>query len=392
MARRSRSRTDWLRAGLENRFFRLPRDVSLTLMPDVCSNAAPCTVVGAGGRARGSGRAETRITPSGVAIHYEYDPQAGASRGAVVFRDEIYDLRAGEAWLQDAPNYGIPFGAGSISVHVELPADYLVWPDAYRQFLRFRGHDQRQLHLADFSALVRSAMPAWLADIIRGFGPGRADYLDAIGDELKRLLAELKVPPQQAPVPPAGEVAPPKVGDARPPGEVAKTDATPPAPSTPLRPKPPAFERPVFERPPEIIGLRTAEQVRERGLDGRAAKFYPQTHQAFINLAYPAVEEMAAALLAEAAPPGGATLEEMRRIATETAEWALTKRIARAVVYSLAKKGRGWRPEEIARAQSTESLSLVADDWASALEMAQTRLQSWIAAEGLSAIPRPVAA
>ncbi len=72
------------------------------------------------------------------------------------------------------PNYGVPFGAKYVSIFVELPHDYLVWPEAYRQFLRFRGNDQRQVHLSDFSALVRSYMPAWLAEIIRSFGPGQA--------------------------------------------------------------------------------------------------------------------------------------------------------------------------------------------------------------------------
>lgn len=82
---------------------------------------------------------------------------------------------------------------------------------------------------------------------------------------------------------------------------------------------------------------------------------------------------MVDALLAEAEAPLGELEEEARRIATETAEWALTKRISRAVVYSLSKKALGWRPEEVSRSQSTESLSLVADDWAGAMDMARAR-------------------
>jgi hypothetical protein len=76
-----------------------------------------------------------------------------------------------------------------------------------------------------------------------------------------------------------------------------------------------------------------------------------------------------------------------RRIATETAEWALTKRISRAIVYSLSKKGLGWRPEEVSRSQSSESLSLFADDWAAALDMARTRFQDRVGVE----IPTTVA-
>ena len=72
------------------------------------------------------------------------------------------------------PTTACPSAPKYVSVFVELPPDYLVWPEAYRQFLRFRSNDQRQVHLSDFSALVRSYMPAWLAEIIRSFGPGQA--------------------------------------------------------------------------------------------------------------------------------------------------------------------------------------------------------------------------
>jgi hypothetical protein len=372
---------DWMGAYLEHRFFRLPQDVTLTLMPSIWGGSVPRAVVGLGDRKGDFGHTETRITPSGVAIHYYYDPPEGestrsakgaiaasTSRSAIVFRDEMYDVRSGETWLQDAPNYGVPFGAKFVAIFVELPHDYLVWPEAYRQFLRFRGHDQRQLHTSDFSALVRSYMPAWLAEIIRSFGPGPANYLEDISEELKELLASLGVRPASlAPVP--GEPVSPRSAEVHA-KAAAERPEQPKASPTPPRPKPPTFER-----PPEIIGLRTPEQIKERALDGRAAKFYPQSHQIFVNLAYPAVSQMVSALLAATEAPLGTHEEEARRIATETAEWALTKRISRAVVYSLSKKALGWRPEEIARSQSTESLSLVADDWAAAIDMARARYQ-----------------
>jgi hypothetical protein len=390
---------DWLGAYLENRFFRLPHDVSLSLMPAIWGGAGPRVMVGLGDRQGEFGRTETRISPSGVKIHYYYDPPegestqsakgaivAGSARGAIIFRDEMYELSTAASWLQDAPNYGVPFGAKYVSIFVELPPDYLVWPEAYRQFLRFRGNDQRQVHLADFSALVRSHMPAWLAEIIRSFGPGQANYLDDISDELKALLADLKVPPQQQTPVPGASVSPRPATEARPKtaGEAAENKARPP---TPPKPQPP-----VFERPPEIIGLRTPEQIKERALEGRAAKFYPQSHQVFINLSYPSVQEMAATLVSETTLQGSPLEEAARRLATETAEWALTRRISRAIVYSLSKKGLGWRPEEVSRSQSTESLSLVADDWAAVLDMARTRFQDRIGEELPIVMARPVAA
>ncbi|MGP8027247.1 MAG: ATP-binding protein [Acidocella sp.] len=395
---------DWMGAYLENRFFRLPHDVTLTLMPAIWGGGAPRAMVGLDDRKGEFGRTETRITPSGVKIHYYYDPPEGestrsargaiaasTSRGAVVFRDEMYDVRSGETWLQDAPNYGVPFGAKYISIFVELPHDYLVWPEAYRQFLRFRGNDQRHVHMSDFSALVRSYMPVWLAEIIRSFGPGQANYLDDISDELKELLASLGVPPTpQEPVPGAPERPNASPAEAKPKAAETPTEKAEKAQTSSLPPKP---KPPVFERPPEIIGLRTPEQIKERALEGRAAKFYPQSHQIFINLAYPAVQEMVSALLVETEVQLGTHEEEARRIATETAEWTLTRRISRAIVYSLSKKALGWRPDEISRSQSTESLSLVADDWAGAMDMARARYNDQLPAAFPALVaPQPVTA
>lgn len=381
---------DWMGAYLENRFFRLPPQVMLMLMPKVWGGAAPRAMVGLDDRREEFGRTETLVTPSGVKIHYYYDPPEGAatksaagaisastSRGAIVFRDEMYDVRAGETWAQDAPNYGVPFGAKYVSIFVELPHDYPVLPEAYRQFLRFRGQDQRQVYMSDFSALVRRYMPAWLADIIRSFGPGQAKYLDDISGDLKELLASLGVQPTSQPrVPGAPPQAPAKAKPQSP--EIADKVGKPPLQNPPVQPPPP--KPPRIERPPEIIGLRTPEQIKERALDDRAAKFYPQSHQIFVNLAYPAVTQMAAALVTETEGLLDAH-EEARRIATETSEWALTWRVSRAVVYSLSKKALGWRPEEVSRSQSAESLSLVADDWVAAMDVARLRYRNRLADE-----------
>jgi hypothetical protein len=382
---------NWVGQYLENRFFRLPSDVTLTLMPEIWGGCSPRDLVGLDDRRAQFGRTETRITPSGVKIHYYFDPAEGestrsaasaiapgTSRGAVVFRGEMYDVRSGEIWLHDAPVFGMPFGAKYCSAFVELPDDYLVWPEAYRQFLRFRGNDQRQVHLADFSALVRTYMPAWLAEIIRRFGPRQANYVAEINDELRALLAALGVAPQSS-TPPVQGAPPTAAKSAAPkpaPSPTATTRAPPAAEQAPSKPKPP-----VFERPPEIIGLRTAELIKERALEGRAAKFYAQSHQIFINLTYPAVQEMAAALEFECGPENPSDEEAVRRIATEVAEWCLTKRISRALVYSLSKKGLGWRPEDVNRGQSPESLSLIADDWAGLMDTAKERFQDALAEE-----------
>lgn len=122
-------------------------------------------------------------------------------------------------------------------------------------------------------------------------------------DELRDLVQELGIDPEyKPPAPPAKpqpENPPPKppVQDAAIPKPATTGPAEkrePPKPAIPPTPPPRKFER-----PPEIIGLDSDELIEERGLKGRAAKFYQTSHQLFVNLNYPAVQAVATQLEAE---------------------------------------------------------------------------------------------
>jgi len=387
-----RMEADWLVKNLLLRFFRIPADVVVRLSADVLGGgvARPMTTLADLGAA--ADRTESVLTPSGVTIHYRYDSAAdGAARpasgviahpggtGCIVYKDEIYDPRTSARWGLDAPTYGIPFGAKFCSVFVELPDDYLVRPEAYRQFLRFRGGDQRQVFLQDFGQLVTAYLPAWLKEIIRSHGPQQAKFVGEVEDELRALVEELEIDPEFKPSPTAAKLAQamtPTAPLARPAVRESADQRGSRAPTPAAPPRPPAKR---FERPPEIIGLDSDELIEERGLKGRAAKFYQSSHQLFINLRYPAVQAVAAQLEAEF--DAALNAERMRGIANSVAGWAITRRIARALVYSLSKKAAGWPAEDVKRAQSPESFSLVADDWSTILEPARTRMEEELGAD-----------
>jgi hypothetical protein len=403
-----RMEPDWLTKNLLLRFYRIPPDVVVRLSPDVLGGGHPRVMQTLGEAAAPTASAhnepaqtETVRTPSGIAIHYRYYPPAADAAhpasgpiprphapgapahpyaiGCIVYKDEIYDPRTDARWALDAPTYGIPFGAKFCAVFVELPDDYLVRPEAYRQFLRFRGGDQRQVFLHDFGQLVTSYLPAWLKAVIRAHGPQQEKFVNEIEDELCDLLEELGVDPAFKPPPPPVKPAEAQKADPAPP---APPPATPPEAEAPQAPKdkqaarapqpsPPPPRK--FERPPEIIGLDSDELIDERGLKGRAAKFYQTSHQLFVNLKYPAVQAVAVQLEAEF--DAALNAERMRSIAQNVAGWAITRRIARALVYSLSKKAAGWPADDVARAQSPESFSLVADDWATVVEPARKRME-----------------
>ncbi|MBE7159402.1 MAG: tetratricopeptide repeat protein, partial [Rhodospirillales bacterium] len=112
--------------------------------------------------------------------------------------------------------------------------------------------------------------------------------------------------------------------------------------------------------------------IDERGLQGRVARYYPESHQLFVNLTYSAVVRMTVQLCQEfEAVPDPA---RVAKAAAEIAEWAITRKVARALVFTLGKREAGWAGEDTARAQSPESLSIVADDHLLLLPAARGRL------------------
>jgi hypothetical protein len=78
-------------------------------------------------------------------------------------------------------------------------------------------------------------------------------------------------------------------------------------------------------------------------------------------------------------------------VAQSVAGWAITRRIARALIYSLSKKAAGWPAEDVKRAQSPESFSLIADDWATIVEPARKRMEADLGADWPAAADAPPA-
>ena len=91
-----------------------------------------------------------------------------------------------------------------------------------------------------------------------------------------------------------------------------------------------------MERAPEIIPLHDDADIEEKGVKGRAARYYIDTGQLFINMQYPAIEKMRALLEAEYA--SAADVDAMRMLVQQNAERSIMLRVGRAVVYALAKQ------------------------------------------------------
>lgn len=406
-----RGSKQWLADDLYHRFYRMPESVQLLMKEGTHKLDGNRTFKTLSRRvAEGSvfGRSETVQTEGGIAIHYVYDPpfksntshnasvsgalQTDVSTCAVVYRDEMYDVRKGRGWTKDAPVFGITFGGKHLSVHIELPDDYAVLPEGYRQFLRYTTGPQDQVQAADFADLVLQHRPQWVIDIIRQLAPDNTNAGE-IRDELQRLLDDLRIrraAPRPAPHGEAGseQRAGPGIDPERGPergvggggsggGGGGRAEAPNRHQPADLNALPPGARRAsIFEnteRAPEVMELRTPEEVAEKTIEGRAALYVQKTNLLFVNLLYPAVGEMKAILEDEYADV--ADKESMLMLAQAQAEKHMALRVGRAVVFALAKRlNRTWTNDDVAKAMSPESLSLAADDYTGSLASAKSSL------------------
>jgi hypothetical protein len=271
------------------------------------------------------------LAERGIRIHYYYDAadpeapgrllsargalQPAQSTAALIHRGEFYDVRPAWAWQHEAPVFGLPFGARHFTIHLELPDDFPLLPDGYRQFLRHSHDLQHNINVREFASLALRHHPAWLLELLRNFAPD-AQHTAPLHDEMAAMFRGLKIPRRWWP---------PSDGSPQPPGD----------------------GEPEYEVAPQIVPLRDEQDINERGMTGKAARFYPETHQLFVNTGYTAFKGFASQLEQEYA--AHEDQEQVRRLALTIAEQSLLRQICRKLVFGLGKRGtwHGWGVEHV---------------------------------------------
>lgn len=400
----------WVLTALQQRFFCLDDGLQIMLGPDIHDGPGMRPFIPLAGHMTSRfARTDGVALPDGVVVRFGYDPahpetpdhnashhdhlSPSQSFAALLYHDELYEVRTGARWTQDAPIFGISFGARHLSVVVELPAHYPVRPEGYRQFMRYREGTQDQVRLVDFAAIVRAARPHWVRELVRQHSSD-LDMIGDIDDQLEKLIATLGLKrmrplirhPRIAPAVATGAPVP---SPQQPPTSVNQNKSMPsqtkPAPvPTPPEAGPDADGVPIglvedLEVLPELLLLRNEQEIADRNLTYRAARFYPDTHQLYVNLRYPTVAALAE-LLAPTAPPLVAP-ETAREVATAVAESLLVLRLGRALIHSLSKRGaaKGWTDGEKQQVLSSELLTIAADDLNLALPTARELFDQRIA-------------
>lgn len=140
----------------------------------------------------------------------------------------------------------------------------------------------------------------------------------------------------------------------------------------------------VYEKAPNIIMLETHEDVREKGLQGRAATFVTETGDLFVNGLYEAIDRTVADIEPEFA--GQSDPETVRKLVIAAARRAMAFRVGKATVFALAKRASAdWDATAMASALSKESLSIAADDYLDGLAFVRRRVREGIKLETVAA-------
>jgi hypothetical protein len=382
----------WITTYLYHRFYCLPTGVEIYLHEGAHPRDGRRQFKSIPERADAFDRVEAVDVGDGVKVHYYYDPPyqdgshnksisgsltSSVSTSAVVFRGEMYDVRKGRKWAADAPAFGIPFGARHISIHIELPDNFPVRHEPYRRFVQLAAGDQRQVTLDDFAEIVFRHRPEWLIEIINSLAPKSSASTDDLRKELQDLLNELRVR-AQSPRLAAGGMEIVDQGGARgatprPTNGTGGGEGRAAITPTDLVFNPAGAKRATIsknlEQAPEIIPLRDEDEIAEKEISGKAARYFRETNQLFVNLTYSAVEAAQEHLELRYA-----TYEDpqmVRELARQWAERLIMGRVGYAVVYAQAKQLiREWTSDDVKKALEPESLSLAADGWRDAVSSA----------------------
>ena len=265
--------------------------------------------------------------------------------GGVVFQDEIYALLAGSAWSSSAASFGIPYGARHVTLLLEVPKDWGLIPDTYRQFLRRADGTPDAFTVDRFAETIQALCPGWIRRRLSQLGKR-----PTMNSRLEREIADI----------------------ARSVGVEANWQSG----SLEL-----SCRSGAQMTISEVICLGDTREIADRWLTDRAAECSSSSEQLFLNCAYPPVLELRSALETYLKNEIGFVDARLQILAGIAAERRLLRRILRAVVLAFAKRDLRnlWSDEHCEKAMSPEALTAasetICEEMAPALAEIKFRLE-----------------
>jgi hypothetical protein len=337
---------------LYRRFYRIPADVKIRLDSVYHRLDGTRTFIALDDRYDKFARTESvRVPDINATIHFLHDPPIGDRSGlrksssnalasttttlCLIHKDEMYSVMTGPEWSAAAPRFGIPFGSKELCVHIELDPDE-ARPSQYRERLISKGTGA-DLVPDDFALYVVEYMPEWVKEVVRNAFPRRTEDFTDLKRQLQDLLNKYRVKVQGRKIIQGGEPSTDSGGQHADPergeGGVITDVHRARVPRRRLHETPegalPTVLAEMYEKAPEIIMLKTPEDVEEKRLKGKAASFIAETGVLFVNGLYEAVDRTVAEIEPEYV--GQAEPEALRELLVTAARNAMAFRVGKAV-------------------------------------------------------------
>lgn len=391
-------RESWIAEYLYHRFYRIDPSIEIILQGVGHKSKEKTAIFETIEQRRNKdvfSRSETIELSNGIKLHFIHDEMVGTKQrisssrgglqtdvtfGGIVYKNEIYNLVKGSNWTNKCFTFGLTYAGSVVSILIELPDDGKVMPNQYRNGLKDKNNDRKDINLEDYSSIVSANIPSWVKKIIDDNSPTNTSSFDDLDKHFSDLMTNLTLKKEVVGI--YNDDGDADFGESNVDGAriiksssprkfsiVTPEDVEELGEEVVSKKKKPLYvvdgkkaSSPV-QRPHKLLNLHplTSEQdILEKEIVNKAARYVRETNDLFINMNYPVVERMFQSLIIHY-PNVDRLLFDAR--ANEMIAKRMIQRIGETVIKALAKQQNSkWTREEVDKALTTETLSMAAEN------------------------------
>lgn len=340
-------------------------------------------------------RSETVELNNGIKLHFIHDEMVGTKQrlsntkgglqtdvtfGGIVYKNEIYNLVKGSNWTNKCFTFGLTYAGSVISLLIELPDNGKIMPNQYRNGLKDRTNDRRDINLEDYSNIVSANIPAWVKKIIDDNSPTKTSSFDDLDKHFSDKMANLNLKREVIGI--YNDKGDSSFGDSEVEGvriinlSTRKFSIIPPVNNEEETGEDVVSKNKkqlyvvdgkkastTVKRPHKMFNLHplTKEQdIIEKEIVNKSARYVRNTNDLFINMNYPVIKQMFDNLIIHY-PNVDRMLFDAR--ANELIGKRMIQRIGDTIIIALVKEQKSiWTREDVNKALTPESLSMAAEN------------------------------
>ena len=382
---------NWLNSLIHYRYFRFPNNIGITYGEGVLSDKQTERTLYSWEHlinVKDKIQSETVDAGDGVKVIYAlnnngttwnaYQHSLNAT-GAIVYKDEMFDVASSHKllprkWGTTAPRLGIPFGSDRLSIFIELDDGYPVDMNQYRDQLVDNLGDP--ITLDQFAQYVSILMPDWVKSFIDDERKKHTGSNENMRRRIESMIRNLSLKSSQLKLDASGKT---KVdisdGTGGLAGQKSKKSGKKRRVQLKRGSSKSATNKSAYDSIPQAVFISDKDEIREKGLTGKAASFVEGCNTVFINAEHPAyldkvteTENDFAVVMAD---------ESGRVIVMDSLNEEYEFSLISSVIHSKYEAKRGkWDTETLNQSLSNAALTVAASKDQSIVPMIKMKLGS----------------